>query len=463
MRWWWTNFVAALAVVAALLVAVPADAQDVTRRQWLDVERGQSHIEDVGRTYNRILISDPDVAEVKALTERQFQLRGLEVGVTDLWIWYADKPNDPVVYQIAIHQDLSDLLRRVADIVDDGLPPRVYAMKDRLVVDGSVADLETLERIAMVARVYDPEFVNLMSVRGDAQVQLQVTFAEVSRSALREMGLNALWGDGDLGFGVVGPNSGTAGVVARQQLSNYIYGGVAPSASSSGTFNMLGVVGDPIDLAFTMSVLEQNSITKVLAEPTLVALSGQQAEFLAGGEIPIPVAQNAGQITIDFKEYGVKLVFVPTVLAGEVIDVRVYIEVSEVDSSTGTRIVGIEIPGFKARKSESHLRVQDGHTFAMAGMLSESTRYAKAAVPVLGELPLIGALFRYVSHDREETELMIFVTPKLVRPMAPGEVPDLPGSMEDNNPNDFEFYLLGRDHRTGSQDYSPAGSAGLQR
>ena len=460
---WWTRVVAALAVVAGLMLSLPADAQDVKRRQWMDVEKGQSHIEDTGRDYTRITISDPEVAEVKAITERQFQIRGLSVGVTDLWIWYADRPNDPVTYQIAIHQDLSDLLRRVGDIVDTGLPPRVYAMKDRLVVDGPVADLETLERIAQVARIYDPEFVNLMTVQGDAQVQLQVTFAEVSRSAMREMGLNALWGDGELGLGIVGPNSGTTGVIARNELANYIYGGILPPASSSGTFSVLGVVGDPVDLAATMSVLEQNTISKVLAEPTLVALSGQQAEFLAGGEIPIPVAQNAGQITIEFKEYGVKLVFVPTVLAGEVIDIRVYIEVSEVDESTGTRIVGIEIPGFVSRKSKSHLRVEDGHTFAMAGMLSEGTRYTKAAVPVLGEIPILGALFRYVSHDREETELMIFVTPNLVRPMTPGEVPALPGSTEDNNPNDFELYLMGQDHRTGSREYSPAGSAGLQR
>ena len=136
---------------------------------------------------------------------------------------------------------------------------------------------------------------------------------------------------------------------------------------------------------------------------------------------------------------------------------------SMIDSSTSTRITGIEIPGFLSRKAESHLRVTDGMTFAVAGLLMESTRYTRDSIPLLGDIPLIGAAFRYTRHRRDETELMIFVTPRLVRPMAEGEVPPYPGAMEDNNPNDFELFWLGMDQRGGSRAIEPAGPVGMTR
>ncbi|NOY25624.1 MAG: type II and III secretion system protein family protein, partial [Oligoflexia bacterium] len=221
-------------------------------------------------------------------------------------------------------------------------------------------------------------------------------------------------------------------------------------------------LGGGIDLTAIMSVLEQYDVSKILARPTLVALSGQQAEFLAGGEIPIPVSQQSNAITVEFKEYGTKLVFVPTVLAKDVVDMRVYVEVSDLDSVNSVRLTGIEIPAFITRKSQSHLRIESGMTFAMAGMITENSQQTTARVPVLGQIPLIGSLFRYVKHDRSESELVIFVTPHLVRPMAPGEVPPLPTSYQDNNPNDLELFLLGVDHRLGSKDDNDQGSRGGQ-
>lgn len=153
----------------------------------------------------------------------------------------------------------------------------------------------------------------------------------------------------------------------------------------------------------------------------------------------------------------------PTVLAGDVIDLRVYVEVSQVDYSTTSRIVGLEIPGFISRKSRTHLRLGSGMTFAMAGLLQESTEYQRAQIPLLGDLPIVGTLFRYVRHRRDEKEMMIFVTPRLVRPMGPGEVPAAPGTTEDNNTTDLQFFLLGLDRRPGSRTAEPAGLIGLQR
>ncbi len=463
-----------LAIGAGTLLAPTTAHAQETRQTWLDVEVGQSTIQKSGRPFHRVLISNDQVAEVRLLEAGQFQIRGLAVGTTDLWIWYRDDVEHPTVIELTIHRDLSEMIRRVNDIVgEDAVAPRAYPLEDRLVVEGSVADLPTLERIAAVARIYDPEFVNLLSVRGDHQVQLEVVFAEVSRTATREMGLNWLWGSEDIGPGVMtgSVSPGTTGdrgfvqmpdVVDGDNFQTLVNGGAALSAGT-GAFAIPLLLGEGVDLAAVLSVLEQHDITKIRAEPTLVVLSGQEAELLAGGEIPIPVAQNNNRITLEFKEYGVKLSFVPTVLGGQVIDLRMYFEVSEIDNSTSTRITGIEIPGFLSRKASTHLRVRNGMTFAVAGLISEGLRYSRANIPVLGEIPIIGSLFSYTKHIRDETELMIFVTPRLVRPMTAGEVPAPPGAFEDNNPNDFELFMLGMDHRTGSRTADPAGPVGMQR
>ncbi|MCB9744418.1 MAG: pilus assembly protein N-terminal domain-containing protein [Alphaproteobacteria bacterium] len=471
-------------LLGGALLTTPAFAQDMPNARWLDVELGQSQIEQTPRNIHRVLISEDSIAELKILEQGQFQVRGLEVGTTDIWIWYVDDKEHPEVIEVTVHRDLSELIRRVGELVTEGPPPRVYPLEDRIVLEGPVPSLEALERIAAVAKVYDEDFVNLMSVKGDHQVQLEVTFAEVSRTATREMGLNILWGDqngnaalgltsaassGDRG-GTYHPNNSYANNTANPYLiqsGNVNTTGFIQTVGS-GAFALTGVVANPVNLAAILSVLEQHQITKVLAEPTIVVLSGQQAEFLAGGEIPVPVAQNNNRITLEFKEYGVILVFVPTVLANGVIDMRVTVEVSEVDSSTGTRITGIEIPGFLVRKSSSHLRVNDGMTFAMAGLLSEQLRYNRAQVPLLGDIPVLGALFSYTQHIRDETELMIFVTPRLVRPMVEDELPIPPGLTEDNNPSDFELFWLGMDHRAGSRvgeegSGQPSGPVGAER
>ncbi|MEC8191491.1 MAG: pilus assembly protein N-terminal domain-containing protein [Myxococcota bacterium] len=428
--------------------------------EWLDVGVGQSYIYKERRPISRVLVSDGEIAEVKLLEAGQFQIRGLSVGSTDLWVWFQGRVSAPVHYQLTIHQDISDLIRRVDEIVD-GTPPKVYPLRDRLVIEGPVPDLNTAERLADVATVYDPDFINLMTVEGDHQIQLEVVFAEVNRSALRELGFNALWGDNSLGFGVEGPLSSTA-ATATNPANTLINGGstLAPSAEA---FKLLGVVGGNVNLSAIMSVLSQHSISKILAQPTLVALSGQQAEFLAGGEVPIPVSQFGNKVTIEFKEYGVKLVFVPTVLGDEVVDMQVYVEVSDVDNTNSIRLTGIEIPSFISRKTQSHLRLKSGNTFAMAGMLNDTVRATFAKVPLLGDIPIVGSLFRYVKHRRDETELMIFVTPRLVRPLAPGRVPAPPGVTIDNNPNDFELFMLGLDHRAGSETAAPTGPMGLSR
>jgi pilus assembly protein CpaC len=462
------NWLSALCFLAlspawsAVSAAEAAETQpsSTADERWIDVPVGQSHIFRGDRPIGRVLASNPEVASLKLLEQGQVQILGVNVGATDLWVWYQDDMQHPIAYDITVHRDLSDLVRRIDSVVD-GTPPRVYPLDDRIAVEGPVDSVETLERVTELARVYDEEFVNLMAVTGDHQIQLQVVFAEVNRTALRELGMNGSLATPTMGIAGTGPNFSGASRAYNANLG-MLNGGIVPAAAA-GSFQFLGAFGDPTGILAVLSVLEQHNVSRTLAQPTLTALSGQQAEFLAGGEIPIPVAQFGSRISLEFKEYGVKLLFVPTVLGNDVVDMRVYVEVSDVDSSTGIRVTGIEVPGFVSRKTESHLRVESGMTVAMAGMLSETSRATFAKVPILGDIPVVGTLFRYVQHRRNETELMIFVTPRLVRPMAAGEVPAYPGATEDLNPNDFEFFLLGFDHHIGSRTAEPTGPVGLAR
>ncbi|MFZ5482452.1 MAG: type II and III secretion system protein family protein [Myxococcota bacterium] len=455
---------AGAAALGLALASGPAHAAD-KEAAVIDVGLGESIIQRESRSIARVLISDPEVAELRLLEEGQYQVRGLATGSTDLWVWYRDDVQHPRSYRIVVSADLTDVGRRIEGTVGEAEPPKIYAVKDRLVVEGPVADVETLERITNIVRIYDEEFVNLMTVRGDHQVQLRVVFAELSRSTLRELGLNVFYNPPGFMGTMTGPNqSGTATAKYRDpsasnpQLNDGVIG--SPGAAA---FNLAAYVYGAVDMAGLLSVLEQNSIARTLAEPTLSALSGQQAEFLAGGEIPIPVAQQNNQISIEFKEYGVKVVFVPTVLSGDVIDMLAYVEVSEIDEANSTRLSGIEIPALTSRKGSSHLRLESGMTFALAGMLNEHINSVNARVPIIGDLPIVGTLFRYMKHERSETELVIFVTPQLIRPMAPGEVPEPPGATENFNPNDFDLFMLGALTKPGSRTAEPTGPIGMER
>ena len=467
----WLNYLSASVAFMCALQSAPAHAQSpagpamTADQEWIDVEVGKSFIFQSPKAIHRFVISDDTVATAKLHEEGQVQVRGVATGTTDIWVWYRDDITHPKRYSLIIHQDLSDLTRRIAEVVPSNAP-RVYPLADRLVVEGQVTDVETLERVASMAQVFDPEFVNLLSVGGDHQIQIEVLFAEVDRTALRTMGFNFLVGDNTMGAGLnsIATNARSytnqTGIDGLNQGYNF--------SAAEGAFDILGAItglgtAGNIGISAVMSVLEQNDLSKILARPTLTALSGQQAEFLAGGEVPVPVAQNGARTTIEFKEYGVKVVFVPTVLGADVVDMRVYVEVSDIDSSNSLRLSGIEIPAFLSRKSQSHVRVESGKTFAMAGMLHEAMSSVNAKIPILGDLPIIGMPFRYVKHTRTERELMIFVTPRLVRPMSPDEVPTPPGMSEDNNPNDIEFFLLGMDHRSNSRTEEPTGPIGLIR
>jgi pilus assembly protein CpaC len=191
-----------------------------------------------------------------------------------------------------------------------------------------------------------------------------------------------------------------------------------------------------------LNLLEANGLAKVLAEPTLVTLTGQEAKFLAGGELPIPVTSALGQVNVIFKEFGILLVFTPTVIAADTIHLKLATEVSEVDPNLSVTVAGSTIPGFVSRQGETTVRLGDGQSFAIAGLLSDKTRSQIERVPLLGSIPILGALFRSTAYRREETELLIVVTARLAEPLAPQQVPALPTAWL-THPSDFDLFLMG--------------------
>jgi len=453
------TLITSFAAVAMTLLATTALAQE-ERIDWIDIELGKSVVLETSRIPVAVAVTNPAIVNPVALgVATQFQLQGTAIGTTDLVVKYP-AGIEPEVYEVTVARDLSDLVRRIDSIVE-GEPPRVYPLQERIVVEGPVADLDTLEQVALVARLYDPEFVNLMVVQGDHQVQLEVLFAEVSRTGIRELGLNILGNVNGYTASMLSPTNNPANFFQVSSLSAVTNGGLLGAPGVGGY--TIGMASPSPQVAAIVQLLDDHKLGKILAQPTLVALSGQQAEFLAGGEIPIPAPSQGGAITIEYKEFGIQLLFTPTVLANNVVDVNVLVEVSELDFSSATKITGIEVPGLLTRKAKSHLRIESGMTFAMAGMLSDTVTYNRTGIPGLGRIPIVGALFRSTKHVRNETEVVIYVTPRLVRPLAPGEVPAAPGTTENNNPSDIELFLLGLDHRPGSRTADPTKTVGLQR
>ncbi|MFH1130751.1 MAG: type II and III secretion system protein family protein, partial [Pseudomonadota bacterium] len=306
-------------------------------------------------------------------------------------------------------------------------------------------------RLAEVAKLHSDRLANLVEVSGNQQVQLEVRFSEVSRTGMRKMGLNFLWKDSARGN--VGNLSG-GGARAGEFLSDPQDFHIPGTGVNGIPLVAAPVQGDAFNLIFStgmsafpfsavLSILAQEGLAKMLAEPTLVALSGQDASFHAGGELPILISQQLGQVSVQYKKFGVMLKFVPTVLGERTINLKIAAEVSEPDASVGVVLSGFQIPGFKTRSADATVRLRDGQSFAIAGLLSDDIRSTVKKVPLLGEVPVLGALFRSTAFQREETELLVVVKAHLVQPLKPEEVAPLPGEDEINDPDDFTLFMLG--------------------
>lgn len=385
----------------------------------------KSQVLKVDQPFTELLIGNPEIADVVALTNQSVYVLGKQLGTTNLTI-YGPNRRLLAVLDLAVSYDVESLKAKLHDV----MPAEVIEVRPvngGILLSGRVTNATSLSDALAIAEQYAPKAVtNAMSVQGSQQVLLQVKFAEVSRNVVRELGLgHDLVVTGDLAF----------------ELFTSAALPISPTLSAFGV-GVLETGGNP-DLTTTFTTLEQNGLARTLAEPNLVALSGDTASFLAGGEFPIPVSQDEDTITVEFKEFGVSLAFTPTVIGRDLINLVVAPEVSRIDPAVSVLVEGIEVPGLSTRRAKTTIELRDGQAFAIAGLLQEDYQNAITGLPWLSDIPILGALFRSTGFQRNETELVILVTPRLVKP-APS-MADLSTPIDRLVlPTDAELFLFGQ-------------------
>ncbi|WP_028319520.1 type II and III secretion system protein family protein [Desulfobulbus elongatus] len=441
------------------------------------------------RPISAISIANPELADAhipENQQERQVLLFGKgKSGETNLIVWYKKvageevDPYDTFEIRVSLTEKSVEQLSQALEELAPDSPITVHPDGGKgVILTGEVDGPEQLDFILNVVRSHVNEnFTNLINVHGSQQVQLSVRIAEVSRSNLKQMGLGFLT-DRDWSIGVLPPGSVTYGYMAssRSRTTGTSLGTETTTITDSNTglsttttsnvpllsdADMLAkglttetALYSPFSSAFQLavyslndnflgilSVLKGQNLAKILASPTLVTMSGQEANFLVGGEFPIPMSGDRGQTTINYKNYGIMLRFTPTVVAPETITVQVNPEISSIDYSTAVLSGGVSVPGLKTRRASTTLQLKDGQTFVMAGLLNEEMATAVSKVPLLGDIPYLGTLFTSKEFQKKESELMIIVTPHLVRALNPGEVPKLPGEGTMDVVSDGDFFL----------------------
>jgi pilus assembly protein CpaC len=303
---------------------------------------------------------------------------------------------------------------------------------------GEVADAATLDQAVTIARQFGPGIINAVSVMSPQQVMLEVRFMEISRNAGRELGVQ--WNRfGEQSIVNVGNRTTGLPVTAATETAAGVLSGAAPFGFVLGRIIANGSTTDVM-----LQALEQRGIARSLAEPNLVALSGDTASFLAGGEYPIPVSGSFGQVTVTYKKYGVGLAFTPTVLSRGLINLKIEPEVSQIDTNHSVQVVnGVSVPALTVRRASTTVELRDGQSFAIGGLLQTVNQNQVEQLPWLGTVPVLGALFSSKSYQKNQTDLVIIVTPRLVRPSRPGDNIKAP-SDDTLPPNDADFFLMGK-------------------
>ncbi|HEX8524764.1 MAG TPA: pilus assembly protein N-terminal domain-containing protein [Tepidisphaeraceae bacterium] len=387
------------------------------------------------RPYKSVSIGQPDVADVTAVSPTNILLTAKKPGTTQVIVW--DDQNRTQVMDVNVAMDLDALSTQLTTMFP-GTNIEVTALSGSIALRGKVPDVTVAEQAVSAASAYGVKVLNFLEVGGGQQVMLQVRFAEVSRTATSQLGVNFAMSDGIFSVG------NNVGSVTPSGFTDGGPGSMATQSVGSGVTLFGSGQAGSVAFRYFVQALRQNNLLRVLAEPNLIAMSGQEASFLAGGEFPVPVPQSgtggAATITIDYREFGVRLGFVPVVLGDGRIRLKMTPEVSDLDFSSPIVISGSRIPVVNKRKVTTMVELCDGQTFAIAGLLNNNVAAAKDVTPLLGDLPVLGTLFRSVRYQRKETELVVLVTPKLVAPMNPGKVAKLPGESW-RHPSEGQLFL----------------------
>jgi pilus assembly protein CpaC len=461
-----------LLLFLVLFCSPPALAQD---RRTLNLRLGGSDIIRTTHPVNRVTIAGPKIADVVVLSPSEIYIYGTETGYTSMILWEGNQGN--TLLDVVVSLDTTSLKEKLHQLYPNERI-EVYSTETGIVLSGTVSGPEIVEQAIRLAQSYFPKegegergkegtgrslpgISNLLRVGGNQQIMLEVKFAEVTRSSTKEwQAAFGLDGTGDVTGAI-----GTSGVF-RSIEDAFVNVNFPNAPNQSGIFKgaIDGLIQNPSsvlvnfaenpanifikvdDFLAGLRFLETEGLARILAEPRLVTQSGQEASFLAGGEFPIPVPQRDQSITIEFKEFGVGLRFTPVLMSDGRISLRVAPSVSEI-TSTSRIPAGIQgttflVPNLATRRLETNVQLYDGQTLALAGLLQNNLRESVSKIPGLGDLPILGGLFRSTNYRQEKTDLLIAVTPRIVKPLPEGTI-EFPGEYM-KEPSRWEFYLEGR-------------------
>lgn len=423
--------VCGLALTLFLTLSPSGWSQGFDPGRVIEVSLGGSTI--LNLNAKRVTLTDPSIAEITKPSD-SILLIGRKVGETNLVTITETGGSETYLIKVslpalAIQSEIISLFPNERDV-------RTKAVGGALVLEGTVSTIQVINQMEEVAMGYllspsivslgvKPNVINLLTVRSPQQVQIDVSFAEVNRSSLRQIGAILQGGKGvNFSFKGVGAPSNTTGVSFGEIFLNPDPGGSLP-----------------IPLNMTLKLLTEHSLSRTLAKPTLVAMSGEKATFLAGGEQPVPQVSGFGQPSVEYKKFGIQLDFSPIVLGDRTIELNTTMSVSVLDKSQGLQINGTDVPLFRTRSSGTTVRLQHGQSFAIAGLLQDQLENVKRSVPGLGDIPILGVLFNSRAFERNETELVVVITARLVSPLSGANMPPLPGH-ESRDPNDIGVFLM---------------------
>ncbi len=477
----------AVSLTAAPLRVYAAPTVISSNGEILSVGISKGIVLRLDRPASNVFVADPAVADIQVKSPTIIYLVGKAVGSTTLFA--LDKQDQVLLNsRVEVHADTDGLQSAINQLVpNSGI--KVKSVSDSVVLEGSLKSASEGDDIKQLAARYVPDakqLVNQMQLDAPNQINLHVRIAEVSRTVEKQFGIDwqSAFNNGTIAFGLATSGVSTVGTTAATQfLGTTSSGSVVPTLPGSsgaagfntgataiqggGSVNNLfaGHTGERSSVSSLISALENQGLINILAEPNLTAVSGQKASFLAGGEFPVPVPQSgtggSAVVTIDYKQFGVGLTFIGTILNGNRISLHVEPEVSQIDTSTEIQVAGVTVPGLSTRRAETTVELASGQTFAIGGLMQNNTTQNISKFPWLGDLPILGQLFRSEAFQRNETELVILVTPYIVRPVSNEQMAMPTDGM--TTPTDFDMitnsHLMGSDYKSQPAQADPANPA----
>jgi pilus assembly protein CpaC len=420
------------AVAPAYARVIEVDAS--SRSAAITIPIGKSENVHTDGAFSDVVVADPETADVVPLTDHSVSILGKKIGATRVSLYGEGKRLVGLV-DVEVSYDTARLALEIARQFPHARI-KVSSLNGRLLLSGSAPDGITVDKAITFAKQFGPDVVNSIQVWAPQQVLLAVRFVEVSRTASRELGIH---------WNVLGQNVSAAIGPTALLSGNAPYGSILASVIK-GTTNVDALI----------QALEQRHVARSLAEPNLVALSGDTANFLAGGEFPFPVSASLGTVTIEWKRFGVGLAFTPTVLGGGQINLKIEPEVSQLDPTNVVQVGNVAVPSLIVRRAHTTVELRDGQSFAMAGLLQNTSNANVDQLPWIADVPVIGPLLRSTQYLKKETDLVIIVTPHLVQPARPGDPLRVP---TDNAVagNDADLFLLGKAEMTKADRRALAG------